>query len=120
MGDTAVYPISNIKENRRVVAAWNGEVKRFEQSTKLECLRWEEVPEIRGAKGYLGLWVEGLSPKEGGQANSLSEETSAKAESGLEWGEPQNPDSQGTSSGYAEETVASLGHRRRASPRREL
>ena len=39
MGDTVVYPISNIKENRQVVAAWNGEVKRFEQSTRLECPR---------------------------------------------------------------------------------
>ena len=24
MGDTVVYPISNIKENRQVVTAWNG------------------------------------------------------------------------------------------------
>ena len=116
MGDTIVYPISNIKENRQVVMAWNGEVKRFEQSTRLECLRWEDVPKIRGAKGYLGIWVEGLSPKEGEQVDFLGEETSAKAKSGLEWGEHQNPDSQGTSSGYAKETVASLGHGRRASP----
>src|SRR6266478_2835441 len=120
MGDTVVYPISNIKENRRVVVAWNGEVKRFEQSMRLEHPRWEDVPETRGAKGYLGIWVDGLSPREGEQADSLSEEISTKAESGLEWGEPQNPNSQGMSSGYTEETVASLGHRRRSSPRHEV
>ncbi len=117
MGDTVVYPISNIKENRQVVAAWNGEVKRFEQSTRLECPRWEDVPKTRGAKGYLGIWVDGLSPRQGEWADSLSEEISAKAESGLEWGEPQNPDSQGTSSGYAKET---LGHRRRSSAQHEV
>ena len=31
MGDTTVYPILNTKENRQVVMAWNGEVKKFEQ-----------------------------------------------------------------------------------------
>src|SRR6266478_10234432 len=35
MGDTVVYPISNTKENRQVVMAWNGEVKRFESRMKL-------------------------------------------------------------------------------------
>src|SRR6266478_6401336 len=71
MGDTIVYPISNTKENRQVVMAWNGEVKRFEQRMKLVCPRWEEVPEVRGARGYLGIWVEGLSPGEGSQVDSL-------------------------------------------------
>ena len=120
MGDTVVYPISNTKENRWVVTAWNGEVKRFKQSMRLECPRWEDVPETRGAKGYLGIWVEGLSPKEGEQVDSLSKETSIKAKSGLEWGEHQNPNSQGMSSGYAKEMVASLGHGRRASPQHEV
>src|SRR5260370_4504454 len=82
MGDTTVYPISNTKENRRVVTAWNGEVKRFESRTKLVRLRWEEVPEVRGARGYLGVWVEGLSPGEGSWADSLSEEVSVQAEPG--------------------------------------
>src|SRR5260370_25231345 len=96
MGDTVVYPISNIKENRQVVVAWNGEVKRFEQSMRLECPRWEDVPKTRGAKGYLGIWVDGLSPREGEQADSLSEEISTKAESGLERGDHQNRTSQGS------------------------
>src|SRR6266850_7521120 len=109
MGDTTVYPISNTKENRQVVTAWNGEVKRFRQRMKLVCPRWEEVPEIRGAKGYLGIWAEGLSPREGSQADSLSKEVSAQAKSGLEWEEDllqekreehSKPDSQGMSSGY--------------------
>ena len=108
MGDTAVYPISNTKENRQVVTAWNREVKRFESRMKLVCLRWEEVPEVRGAKGYLGIWVEGLSPGEGSQVDSLSEEISVQAEPGPEREEHLKPDSQGTSSGYAEETVASF------------
>src|SRR5260370_32694798 len=115
MGDTVVYPISNTKENRQVVMAWNGEVKRFKQRMKLVHPRWEEAPEIRGAKGFLGIWVEGLSSGEGGQADSLSEEVSVKAKPGLEWEEDLlwdkreeclNPDSQGTSSRYAEEMVA--------------
>src|SRR5260370_26134928 len=109
--------------------AWNGEVKRFKQRMKLVCLRWEEVPEIRGAKGYLGIWVEGLSPGEGSQADSLSEEVSVQAESGLEWEEDLlqekreehlKPDSQGMSSGYAEEMVASFGHGRGASSQHEV
>src|SRR5260370_5945030 len=83
MGDTVVYPISNTKENRQVVMAWNGGVKRFEQRMKLVCLRWEEIPEVGGAKGYLGIWVEGLSPREGSQADSLSKEVSVQAKSGL-------------------------------------
>src|SRR5260370_41999989 len=95
--------------------AWNGEVKRFEQRMKLVCPRWEEVPEVRGAKGYLGIWVEGLSPGEGSQADSLSKEVSVQAESGLEREEHLKPDSQGMSSRYAEETVASFGHGRGAS-----
>ena len=61
MGDTTVYPILNTKENRQVVMGWNGEVKKFEQRMKLVHLRWEEVPEVRGVKGYLGIWVEGFS-----------------------------------------------------------
>src|SRR5260370_30655210 len=101
MGDTTVYPISNTKENRQVVMAWNGEVKRFKQRMKLVCLRWEEVPEVRGAKGYLGIWVEGLSPGEGSWMDSLSKEVSVQAKSGLERKEHLKPDSQGTSSGYA-------------------
>src|SRR5260370_13230327 len=32
MGDTTVYPISNTKENRQAVMAWNGKAKRFEAS----------------------------------------------------------------------------------------
>src|SRR5260370_37158147 len=39
LGDTAVYPVMNTKENRWVVTMWNGEVKRFEQGTRLECPR---------------------------------------------------------------------------------
>src|SRR6266478_3002517 len=109
--------------------AWNGEVKRFEQRMKLVCPRWEEVPEIRGAKGYLGIQAEGLSPGEGSQAGSLSEEVSVQAKSGLEWEEDLlqekreeclKPDSQGTSSGYAEEMVASFGHGRGASSWHEV
>src|SRR6266850_1964000 len=118
MGDTVVYPISNTKENRQVVTAWNGEVKRFESRMKLVHLRWEEVPEVRGARGYLGIWVEGLSPGERSRANSLGEEVSVQAEPGPEREEHLKPDSQGTSSGYAEETVASFSHRRRASSQR--
>src|SRR5260370_21025059 len=110
MGDTTVYPISNTKENRQVVMAWNGEVKRFESRMKLVCPRWEEVPEVRGARGYLGIWVEGLSPGEGSWVDSLSEEVSVQAEPGPEREEHLKPDSQGMSSGYAEETVASFGH----------
>src|SRR5260370_26425103 len=109
--------------------AWNGEVKRFESRTKLVCPIWEEVPEVRGARGDLGIWVEGLSPGEGSQVDSLSEEVSVQAESGLEWEEDLlwekreeclKPDSQGTSSGYAEETVASFGHGRVASSQFEV
>src|SRR5260370_9686659 len=100
--------------------AWNGEVKRFESRTKLVCLRWEEVPEVRGARGYLGIWVEGLSPGEGSQVDSLSEEVSVQAEPGPEREELSKPDSQGTSSGYAEETAAGFGHRRRASSQHEV
>src|SRR6266850_4264406 len=129
MGDTAVYPISNTKENRGVVMAWNGEVKKFEQRTKLVHLRWEEIPEVRGAKGYLGIWAEGLSPREGSQVDSLSEEVSVHAKSGLEWEEDllqekreehSKPDSQGMSSGYTEEMVASFSHGRRASSQHEV
>src|SRR5260370_16579104 len=105
MGDTTVYPISNTKENKQVVMAWNGEVKRFEQRMKLVHLRWEEVPEVRGAKEYLGIWVEGLSPGEGSQADSLSKEVSVQAESGLGSEEHSKPHSQRTSSGYAEKTL---------------
>src|SRR5260370_9554475 len=95
MGDTMVYPILNTKENRQVVMAWNGEVKRFEPRTKLVCPRWEEVPEVRGAKGYLGIWVEGLSLGERSQADSLSKEVSVQAEPGPEREEHSKPDSQG-------------------------
>ena len=61
LGDTVVYPILsiNIKENRQVVTAWNREVKRFEQVTRLECPQWEEDPEVEGVRRCLGLWVEG-------------------------------------------------------------
>src|SRR5260370_2738558 len=100
--------------------AWNGEVKRFESRMKLVCPRWEEVPEVRGAKGYLGIWVEGLSPGEGSRADSLSEEVSVQAKPGPEREEHSKPDSQGTSSGYAEETVASFGHGRGASSQHEV
>src|SRR5260370_40720441 len=129
MGDTTVYPISNTKENRQVVTVWNGEVKRFKQRAKLGHPRWEEVPEVRGVKVYLGIWVEGLGSGEGGQADSLSEEVSYKAETGLEgeedlglekWEEHINPDSQGMSSRYAEKTVASISHRRKASSQHEI
>src|SRR6266850_3672896 len=95
--------------------AWNREVKRFESRMKLVHPRWEEVPEVRGARGYLGIWVEGLSPGEGSWVDSLSEEVSVQAESGLGREEHLKPDSQGMSSGYAEETVASFGHGRGAS-----
>src|SRR6266478_6522698 len=120
MGDTTVYPISNTKENRQVVMAWNGEVKRFESRMKLVCLRWEEVPEVRGAKGYLGIWVEGLSPGEGSRVDSLSKEVSVQDKPGPEREELLKPDSQGTSSGYAEETVAGFGHQRGASSQHEV
>src|SRR5260370_21641583 len=115
MGDTVVYTISNTKENRQVVMAWNREVKRFKLRTKLVHPRWEEVPEVRGAKGYLGIWVEDLSPGEGSQADSLSKEVSVQAKPGPEKEEHSKPDSQGMSSRYAEETVSSFGHRREAS-----
>src|SRR5260370_8563963 len=129
MGDTTVYPISKTKENRQVVMVWNGEGKRFEQRPKLVHPRWEEVPEVKGGKGYLGIWVGGLSSGEGGWVDSLSKEVSVKAETGLEGEEDLglekqeehiNPDSQGTSSGYAKETVASIGHRRKASSWHEI
>src|SRR5260370_32383387 len=102
---------------------------RFEQRMKLVHLRWEEVPEIRGAKGYLGIWAEGLSSGEGGQVDFFSKEVSVKAKSGLEWEEDLlwekreeclNPDSQGMSSRYAEEMVASFSHGRRASSQHEV
>src|SRR6266850_212008 len=72
LGNTVVYPVTNTKENRWVMMMWNGEVKRFEQGTRLEHPRWEE--------------------------NLPQEESEDCA----------NPNSQGTSSGYAEETVAGL------------
>src|SRR5260370_6779855 len=100
--------------------AWNGEVKRFELRMKLVCPRWEEVPEVRGARGYLGIWVEGLSPGEGSQADSLSEEVSVQAKPGPEREELSKPDSQGMSSGYTEETVAGFSHQRRASSQHEV
>src|SRR5260370_39067978 len=87
---------------------------------KLVCLRWEEVTEVRGAKGYLGIWVEGISPGEGSWVDSLSEEVSVQAKPGPEREEHSKPDSQGTSSGYAEETVASFGHGRGASSQHEV
>src|SRR5260370_30066886 len=37
LGNTAVYPVMNTKENRQVMTMWNGEVKRFEQGMRLEC-----------------------------------------------------------------------------------
>src|SRR5260370_41888423 len=37
LGNTAVYPVTNTKENRWGMTMWNGEVKRFEQGTRLEC-----------------------------------------------------------------------------------
>src|SRR5260370_3927578 len=120
MGDTTVYPILNTKENRQVVTAWNGEVKRFESRTKLVHQRWEEVPEVRGAKGYLGIWVEGLSPGEGSQADSLSKEVSVQAKPGPEREEHSKPDSQEMSSRYTEETVASFSHGRGASSQHEV
>ncbi len=98
-----------------MVMAWNREVKRFELRMKLVHPRWEEVPEVRGAKGYLGIQVEGLSPGEGSQVDSLSEEVSVQAEPGPEKEEHLKPDSQGTSSRYAEETVAGFSHQRGAS-----
>src|SRR5260370_31090552 len=111
--------------------AWNGEVKRFKQRMKLVHPRWEEVPEIRGAKGYLGIWAEGLSPGEGSWVDSLSKEVSVQAESGLEWEEDLlwekreeclKPDSQRMSSGYTEEMVAtfSFSHGRGASSQHEV
>ena len=36
LGDTAVYPVLNIKENRWVVMVWNREVRRFKQGARLE------------------------------------------------------------------------------------
>src|SRR6266478_9596636 len=100
--------------------AWNREVKRFELRMKLVHPRWEEVPEVRGAKGYLGIWGEDLSPGEGSQADSLSEEVSVQAKPGPEKEEHSKPDSQGMSSRYAEETVASFGHQRGASSQCEV
>src|SRR5260370_31878877 len=129
MGDTAVYPISNTKENRQVVMVWNGEVKQFEQRMKLVHPRWEEVPEVREVRGYLGIWVEGLGSGEGGQVDSHSKEVSVKVKAGLEGEEDLglekqeeliNLDSQGMSSGYAEEMVASFSHRRKASSQHEI
>src|SRR5260370_40282442 len=78
LGDTAVYPVSNIKENRWVVMAWNGEVRRFEQGTRLEHSQWEEDSEREGVRGYLGLWVEGHHIKEEGQADFPSKTISVK------------------------------------------
>ena len=61
--------------------------------------------------------------------DSPSKETSIKTESNSRWEEnlPQeesedhaNPDSQGTSSGYAEETVAGLNRRHKDSPQQEV
>src|SRR6266478_5396237 len=103
LGDTAVYPVMNTKENRWVMMMWNGEVKRFKQGTRLECPQWEVNPEMKGIKGYLGLWVEGLPLGKDGQVDSPSKETSIKTESNSGWEEnlPQeesedrvNPDSQ--------------------------
>ena len=37
LGDTTVYPVLDIKENRWVVTAWKGELKWFEQGARLEC-----------------------------------------------------------------------------------
>ena len=37
LGDTAVYPVSDIMENRWVVTAWKGELKWFKQGMRLEC-----------------------------------------------------------------------------------
>src|SRR6266478_3681083 len=75
LGDTAVYPVMSTKENRQVMMMWNGEVKRFEQGMRLECPRWEENPEMKGIKGYLGLWVAGLPLGKDGRVDSPSEET---------------------------------------------
>src|SRR5260370_37187889 len=47
LGNTAVYPVMNTKENRQVMMMWNGEVKRFKQGTRLECPQWEVNPEMK-------------------------------------------------------------------------
>ena len=84
---------------------------------------------MKGIKGYLGLWVEGLPIGKDGQVDSPSKETSVKTESNSRWEEnlPQgesedrvNPNSQGTSSGYAEETMAGLSRRHKDSPQQEV
>src|SRR5260370_3710222 len=127
LGDTAVYPVTNTKENRWVMMMWNGEVKRFNQGTRLEHPGWEENPEMKGIKGYLGLWVEGLPLGKDGQVDSPSKETSIKTELNSGWEEnlPQeesedcaNPDSQGTSSGYAEDPGAGCNCRHQDAPQR--
>src|SRR5260370_11122534 len=100
--------------------AWRGELKRFEQKTKVEHLRAVEEPELERVKGYLGIWVEGYPFKEGGWADAPEEETSVKAESGLEGEEHMNQDSQGTSSGYAKEMVAKFSQEGMASPQQKV
>src|SRR5260370_11867152 len=98
-----------------MVMAWNRE-RRFEQGTKRDHSQGEEDPEGEGVRGYLGLWVERHHLEEEGWADFPSKTISIKAElsSGQEENSAQgrsencvNPDSQGTSSGYTEEMVAS-------------
>ena len=36
LGDTAVYPVADSKENRQFVSAWNSGIRRFEGMTRLE------------------------------------------------------------------------------------
>ena len=100
--------------------AWNREMRRFKQGTKMEHTQGEEDPESKGVGGYLGLWVEGHHLKEEGWVDFPSETISIKAESssGQEenstWGRSENcvnPDSQGMSSGYTEEMVVSRSHK---------
>ena len=120
LGDTAVYPVMNIKENRWVVTAWNEEMRRFEQGMRQEHSQGEEDPEREGVRGYLGLWVEGHHLEEEGWVDFPSKTISIKMESssGQEENSMQgrsencvNPDSQGMSSGYTEEMVVSRSHK---------
>ena len=88
LGDTTVYLVSDIKENRQVVATWKGELKWFEQGMRLEHPQWEEDPERKGVRGYLGLWTKGCHPGEEGQSDPSNKEVSIKAE--LSSGEEKN------------------------------
>src|SRR5260370_26377172 len=53
LGDTAVYLVLNIRENRQVVTVGNGEVKRLRQGTRLECPQCKEDHKMKGVRGSI-------------------------------------------------------------------